>query len=268
MRRTVQAPLPSVALFQTFTGQIIQLKELARKQEVASAEALPVLDVLPEENGAVAIVPGRIIWIWNRVLTLLEQQIVEATRLAGPAGAEFHRQALYVMVALADEMFVHLDWEGRDYWLNHLLEWRLFRSHAAGDLFFRNIDELLLREDDSAAEVATVYLMALALGFRGRHWAQERQSVLDSYRARLFAFIARRDQPLAQPAQRLFPQAYRNTIQTSNPLKLVTPRPWLWALGIAVFAWVAVAHILWWDLTGPMEQRLAGLHPSAQARHK
>jgi type VI secretion system protein ImpK len=260
---TVQAPVPSLALFQTFTGQLIQLKELARAPDASPA----VIDISPDENGAVAAVPGRVTSIWNRTLTLLDRQVQEATRLGGPAGAEFHQQALYAMAALADETFVHLDWDGRDYWLNHLLEWRVFHSHAAGDLFFRRIDGLLRREDDSAVEVATVYLLALALGFRGKYWTPEHQPALDTYRACLFAFIARRDPELAQPLQRLFPQAYRNTIQTSAPLKLVTPRRWLWALGIAVFAWLAVAQYLWWDLTGPMNQKIERLASgSAESR--
>jgi type VI secretion system protein ImpK len=266
MIQTTQAPVPSVALFQRFAGQLIYLKEAAMLPDSAPA----LLDVVPAGNGAaVAVaVAERVTSIWNRTLTMLEQQMVEATRMAGPAGAEFHRQALYVMAALADETFVHLDWEGRDYWLNHLLEWRIFRSHSAGDLFFRGIEDLLKREDDSAVEVASVYLMALALGFRGKYWSQERQPLLDSYRARLFAFIARRDPELAQPVQRLFPQAYRNTIQTSAPLKLVTPRPWLWALGIVFLVWIVAAHLLWWNLTGPMSQKLVSLHLVAEGSDK
>ncbi len=262
MSQTTQAPVPSVALFQSFAGQLIQLKELAGTPDSAP----DMLDVVPAGNGAATVVvAGRVTSIWNRTLTLLEQQVLEATRLAGPTGAEFHRQALYVMAALADESFVHLEWDGRDYWLSHLLEWRIFRTHSAGDLFFRKLEDLLKREDDSAAEVATVYLMALGLGFRGKYWQQGHQSVLDTYRARLLAFIARRDPELAQPVQRLFPEAYRNTIQTSAPLKLVTPRPWMWALGLVILAWLVVAQLLWWNLTGPMNQTLFSLRPAASA---
>jgi type VI secretion system protein ImpK len=256
MAQTTQAPVPSVALFQTFAGQLIRLKEFAAIPDSAPA----VLDLPASENGIAVAVAVRVTAIWNRTLTMLEQQVLEATRVAGPAGAEFHRQSLFVMAALADETFVHLDWEGRDYWLNHLVEWRIFRSHSAGDFFFRGIEDLLKREDDSAVEVATVYLMALALGFRGKYWSEASQPLLDSYRARLFAFIARHNPELAQPLQRLFPQAYRNTIQTSAPLKFVTPRPWLWALGLAFLAWVVVAHLLWSNLTGPMNQELMSLH--------
>ena len=245
MLENVHAPVPSIELFQSFAGELIALKWSVRRT--------------PVEPGTIdiAVANGdRPNAIWNRVVTLLDRQSLEATRLSGPSGLEFHREAIYVMAALADEIFVHLEWEGRDYWLNHLLETRLFRTHAAGNIFFRRVEDLLRREDEAAAEMAAVYLFALALGFRGKYWGDDTESITDAYRVRLFAFIARWVPDLAQRAEHLFPAAYRNTIQAGAQRDIPSPRPWVWMLLGAFLVWIVTAQLLWWNLTRDLNAKL------------
>lgn len=199
--------------------------------------------------------------IWSRLELHLDRQTMEASRIAGPVGVEFHREALYVMAVLTDEIFLHLDWEGRDYWLAHLFEERFFHSHFSGDGFFARIDALLARDDNPAAETATVYLMALALGFRGKYWAPEHEPALQSYRNRLFFFIARRDPNIAESVKRLYPDAYRHTIQQGAPRSLPNPRRWILVLGALVIVWLVVAQSLWSNLTADLNHKVCCLTP-------
>jgi hypothetical protein len=180
MVRTIHTSVPSVALFQQFTSDLINLKQQALAPEPSESTTL---DLQPESEGGPAVLVSRANVIWNKVLVLLDQQTLAAMRIAGPGGLEFHREAIYVMAVLADEVFVHSEWEGREYWLNHLLEARLFQTHAAGEIFFRRLEALLRREDEAAAELAIVYLMALSLGFRGKYWGAAHEPILDVYSA-------------------------------------------------------------------------------------
>ena len=72
------------------------------------------------------------------------------------------------MAALADEIFLYLDWPGREAWRANLLEFKLFQSYRAGEEIFRRIEALLRTRDPADSELAKIYLMAIALGFRGQ----------------------------------------------------------------------------------------------------
>ena len=273
----LNAPVPSVKFFQYYVSELINLKLSVQTPPAAeAAEGSAPFAAAPAESGvadtvtarlstpgsgtAAATAPapdlGRPAVVWNRLAALLDQQFLDASRIAGPVGLEFHREAIYVMAALTDEIFVRLAWEGRDYWLAHLFEARFFRSHFAGQRFFTRIDELLTRDDDAAAETATVYLMALALGFRGRHFGPGHDAILDGYRNRLFFFIARRDPEVAESVKRLFPETYRFTIQGGAPRRLPAPRRWVLVLLGAIVVWVVVAQAAWVNLTDEMVRRV------------
>src|SRR5215471_668302 len=83
--------------------------------------------------------------IWQKLLSLLEAQAERASRSGGAFGFEVYREAQYVMAALADEFFLNENWRGKQTW--PLLENRLFRSTAAGEVLFKKLDLLLLQRD-------------------------------------------------------------------------------------------------------------------------
>jgi type VI secretion system protein ImpK len=213
----------------------------------------------------IAPIPGRPQAIWNRLALLLDQQLMEASRTAGPLGLEFHREAVYVMAALTDEVLLHLDWEGVNFWLGHLLEARFFQTHLAGEQLFERIDQLLLRDDEPSAEMAAVYLAALALGFRGRYRGVAHQNTIDSYRKRLFFFIARRQPELTAPGRKLFPEAYQNTLQAGALPRIPSPRRWIFAFGGAVFAWFVIARLLWFSVSFELRHQLCSLTPGCSS---
>jgi type VI secretion system protein ImpK len=252
----IQAPVPSVALFQDFARDLIALKWSVMNSPGGPSE---------ETSGVEVVTQSRPNLVWNGVVSSLTQQALKATRLGGPSSLEFHREAIYVMAALADEAFLQLDWEGRDYWLNHLVEAHVFRTHAAGELFFRRVDALLTREDDAAAEIAAVYLFAIGLGFRGKYRGEGFSAGLEAYRARLFAFIGRRKPSLAADAKTLFPEAYRNTIQSGIERPIPSARKWTVALVCAVVAWLGISQLLWLNLSHDLNARLAKIDSTVGA---
>src|SRR5947209_3942754 len=86
-------------------------------------------------------------FVWQRLVSLFERQEAQAWRYGGTYGAEFYKEAQYVMVALADEIFLNTQWEGQRFWVSNLLESKIFRTHVAGELFFQRLDRLLVDRD-------------------------------------------------------------------------------------------------------------------------
>lgn len=240
--------------FQDFYREVLRLRESvsqgawvfdAERSAAPSAQNTPGGDTAPTA-------------VWRTLLTLLERQALEAGRSGGDFALEIYRRAQYAMAALADEVFLNLDWAGREAWRDHLLEARLFGSHRAGEELFERIEELLRDRDTVYGELARVYLTVLALGFQGRYRGQpDGERELDSYRRRLFRFIFGRDPQTVTPGgggERLVPQAYASTLDEGARSTLPHLKPWLWAVALLTVLWIAGGHLLW-------RGTVAGLEP-------
>jgi type VI secretion system protein ImpK len=226
--------------FQGFYTEVIRLK-LAAQMERPAAE------------------------IWKPLADYLDREWLGLNRAGRPRLADVQRELLYVMAAVADETFVHLQiepletqrkpWEGQQYWLENLLELRLFRSHVAGERIFQNIENVLQRQDQAAEELAAVYLTVLALGFRGQFWGSDDCSAIENYRRELMEYVARSNPRLLEDPKRLFPEAYRYTVQDGEPAKLADPAAW-WLLGVGgiVATWLVASGISWTILTKPTRE--------------
>ena len=125
----------------------------------------------------------------QRVVDLVETQAGDALFL--PENHE-KRVALYVIVAMADEVFLRTPelwaWPGRSEWVHTPLEQRLFRSQMAGDRFYDSLDEVLSFRATRSVELLTMFLTALTLGFRGRYDDAVKP---DEYRVNLIAVLER-----------------------------------------------------------------------------
>jgi len=236
--------------FQDFYGEVLRLKQSVGQgswvfdgQPGQSAPAgAPAEDLSPTA-------------VWRTLLALLERQALEASRSGGDFALEVYRRAQYAMAALADEVFLHLDWPGREAWRSNLLESRLFGSHRAGEELFERIEELLHDRDNVYSELARVYLKVLALGFQGKfrgHPEAERE--LESYRRRLFRFIFGRDPQAVRGDERLMPEAYAATLDEGGGSTLPHLKPWVWALVLLVALWLGGGHLIW-------RSTIAGLQP-------
>lgn len=189
-------------------------------------------------------------FVWQRLTSLFERQEAHAWRFGGTYGAEFYKEAQYVMVALADEVFLNTEWEGRSHWVSNLLETKIFQTHAAGELFFQKLERLLLDRDPVYRDLGAVYLMALSLGFKGKYrGGHDDAARLLEYRRQLFEFVFRREPDLTDETRRLFPETYFHTIRDEQKRRLPNPRAWVILLVAVLAAYVAITHAIWLNLT-------------------
>ena len=207
------------------------------------------------DNGGAQLVPAgdmsESAYVLQSLVSLLKRQEAQALYFGGAYGAEFfYKEAQYVMVALADEIFLNTKkWDGGRTWVSNLLESRVFDSHFAGDYFFRKLDLLLEKRDPVYRDLAAVYLMALSLGFEGKYRDRDDRRQLERYRQQLFHFVFRRPTDLKAQARHYFPEAYDRTPRDETKRKLTNPRAWLILLCAVVIAYVALTHGVWSKLT-------------------
>jgi type VI secretion system protein ImpK len=187
--------------------------------------------------------------VWHRLVTLFQRQAITAWKNGGSYGAELYRKAQYVMVALADETFLHMEWEGQRTWDLNLLEAKIFRSHAAGQLFFENLDRLLREQNPIDRDLAPVYLMALSLGFKGKYYGMDDRGKLARYRQQLFTFICGREADLDDETRYVFPEAYYHNVREESQRKLSNPRIWIAVLCLVIVAYTAATQAFWVQFT-------------------
>lgn len=174
-------------------------------------------------------------------------------------------QAEYLMVALADEIFIlELDWPGREAWLDCLLEQARFEGRKAGQEFFVRLEALLRSRARSTAQrdLAAVFLLALQLGFKGRFRGQHGAPTLAVYRRRLIRFLSSDwlDEGHA------FPEAYGGiprppaTAAAEKALdearRLAPLRPWILGGLIGIAVYLLVSSAIWFITTRPLTHLL------------
>jgi type VI secretion system protein ImpK len=242
-----------VAYFHEFYEEIMGLKNsLSSIREYSQVEP---------GSQAVAAPASRSQTVWQKLLTVLEQQALEAGRSGGAFAFGVYREAQYVMASLADEIFLHLDWEGKKDW--PLLEAQLFHSHAAGQVFFEKLDRLLQRKDPFYVDLAAVYLMALMLGFEGKFRDTDDGGQLEKYRRQLFLMIFKRQPALFDEDVHLFPESYLHTLREGKGRRLPNPRRWLWVMASVIVAWLILSQALWVRWAGDVNQLVCRINPAA-----
>ncbi|ATB28912.1 hypothetical protein MEBOL_002361 [Melittangium boletus DSM 14713] len=181
--------------------------------------------------------------IRQRLLARVEQQ----TRLEGaPRGSLQERQleqCRYVLATFADELLVNTPWYGRDAWREGLLEDVLFGTHHAGERIFEDVQRLLRDRDPTQAEMADVYLLALALGFQGRYRDHGEEALLHELQRQLFVLAHQRQPEPDAPSRRLMPQAYAHTLDERTDRRLAPRWPWAAAIGATLLVFVSSTFI-------------------------
>lgn len=233
--------------FEEFFGEVVRLRHQAQQSPV------PLPGQSDPERLPIGLIASEAL---DRLQTLLEMQALESGRRGGDFGLLYYKDAQYVMAVLADEIFIVLDWPGRESWKSDLLETRLFGSYNAGDQFFQRLDGLLAQGERAQPELALVYLMALGLGFKGRYRGLAQASKLEEYRRRLYEYVYRKRPDLTDPGRVLSPQAYRHTLADATPRLLPNPARWLWLLGFAFAVFLVVSHIVWTSYTADLQRLL------------
>lgn len=133
--------------------------------------------------------------------------------------SSFHKstkEIIYAMTAIADEVFLNMDWNGKRYWEENMLETKFFGSQIAGDEIFNRIDKIISEKEPLGTEKAEIYLDMLSLGFKGKfRGIDEETAEINMYRRKLFDFITKRDREAIITAEyRIFQKEYTFTMPT------------------------------------------------------
>lgn len=180
----------------------------------------------------------------QRLVDVFQIQAGELSRRYGELERGAVEELQYLMAAMADEVFLHLDWSGRAPWAQKPLESELFHSHDSGERVFRRLDDVLAGRAAVSSELLVVYLAALALGFRGRY-AFEDPSRPEAYRRRLAAHLSRVDPDRVLPEAELCPDALAHTLVTQKPRSLPALSRGIVPLLVVVVGWLVVGELFW-----------------------
>lgn len=193
-------------------------------------------------------------YILSKLETFLEEQALSATYVGSTYASTHYAEAQFVMIALGDEIFLNLDWPGKKYWENNLLEQHFYDTHSAGQTFFDKLDVLLENKDPAQIDIAILYLSALALGFQGKYRHFNGEAILASYRKQLFVFINRRNPYLFRKKTYLFPETYAYTLEGGIPKTLPTLRNWYFVfLGLG-FTYLLASYSIWYTATADISR--------------
>ena len=62
------------------------------------------------------------------------------------------KEIIYLMIAMADEIFLNTEWEGKRYWEENMLEKSFWGTQVAGELIYKKTDDLLLHGETFSLE--------------------------------------------------------------------------------------------------------------------
>jgi len=186
-------------------------------------------------------------YIFNRLVELLSDNRTIALQDASPATQAYYNEALYIMVALADEVFLYLQWPGQQVWYENLLEVYFFNTHKAGESFYKKLDLFLSKNNKAHQDLAVLYLWALGLGFFGQYDQQHDDSAVELYKKRLFALIRYGSAETLAPEslELLSPCAYKHILRGSKPSYQPSMRFWYKCLYGAIGGMFLISTIIW-----------------------
>jgi type VI secretion system protein ImpK len=243
----VTAKLPPLELHDTLSGNE-NITALAVRGSLDSLDSLDSTDDEPHGD-----LTSLTLLVWQNMIALFRRNGIQILRAAGKP-TDNYLEAQYVMAAFADDVFIHLNWEGRRAWTTNLLESALFQSHIAGEKVFDKLDRLLRHRDPANKSLAAVYLSALSLGFRGKYHGLNDHGKLRRYRRDLFDFIFNKPADLDNDTKVAFPDSYVQNVRAEKKKKLTNPRVWLAVLGMVILTYLAASHGIWMSLTSRLEQ--------------
>ena len=242
------APLFLLARFAEFFASVVD-----SKRAIAEGRLGAVLAVGDEPT---PVDPGDLAArLSARLAAVLRLQEKEIARSGKPTEIDAHHKAMYIMAAVADEIFIlEVDWPGRDAWIDVLLEYNFYQSRNAGNRFFQMADDLLATQipDPLQVDLAAVMVMALQLGFKGRHRGALSDAELDALRNRLYKLVEREHGALA--AGIAFPQTTQALQAGGTPERLAPLSPWYTAGAVVLIVYLAVSSVLWLWLLEPFRR--------------
>ncbi|MDR6739156.1 type VI secretion system protein ImpK [Herbaspirillum sp. 1173] len=165
-------------------------------------------------------------------------------------------EALFAVLALADELILATDWLGRGEWQRRLLQRRYFGVTNAGVAFYTRLENL----SDHQVEVREVYFLCLGLGFAGRYGYDRNQKALtDIKRANAEILLQGDDGLPGEAGKLLFPDGYAAALQAHAVIEKPARsrrRRWFSSLAfnamviplVVVLVLYGIYHVIIWQL--------------------
>ena len=202
---------------------------------------------------------SRIPVIMRRLHDLFGRLEYEAGQRVGLQASRIFDEVRYALVALADEMLLSAEWPGRRQWMREPFELRLFGSQKAGQEIFERIERRLSGETSDDRELALVYLMTLALGFRGPYRDAAGEKKIARMKDQLYTYFFHHTPDAELGQRRLMPEAYRNVLSEAVARKLPYLRPWTLAGLLLLLLFLGVSHAIWIHHTAALEALIVEL---------
>lgn len=258
-------PVFLASKFRTFYNEIINQKH--QGSEFASGFATAIVShdshdeshMTPEQAAEALSV---------RLHQMLELQQAEATWTGGETATRYP-EAQYAMAVLADETLSTMQWKGGSAWPQHSLEQKLYKSNAADLEFFRRVDRLFKEGMSTAVsrDLARVYLLTIAAGFRGKYATFGLTRALHEYRQRLYEYIHGGDALLLYADDRkIFPEAASRTIVGKAMSRFSGAQRWVAVLVSVLIAYTVLAHIAWNRASADLQDVTARVESTNGAR--
>ncbi len=231
--------------FRTFYEEIVRLKAKALSDDFIASDIKSDSEVSTSQTICQSI--------QGRLLNLLKEQQDYVELYGGGFAVGYYREAQYIMTALADEIFLNMDWIGRTEWKGHLLESQLFHTQIAGEKFFRALEEFLRVRDSSNSDIGVLYIIALGLGFKGKYRDEDDHGALKKYLDQLYGRVMKGSSHGVEGGSHLFPQAYEYNIVNRESIKVPSARMWALILLGVVGTYLVVSYFIWMMHVGELE---------------
>ena len=220
-----------VDAFCAFHAEVLELK----RQVIASKGAIPC-DIVQQ-----------------RLVDAFESQAAKIGSRLPDHERDVFDDIRYAMIAMADEVFSYLDWDGQSAWVDRPLEVIIFHTRDAGERIFNRIEKILT-DRAAPAQLMTVYMTALALGFRGRYASLDTETP-ETYRSRLAEQLGRTDPELLRNKE-LCPQAHAHTETKPAKERLPSLSLGLLPFVLVIVGWIVLGEILWLYQTSQLSEVL------------
>lgn len=231
IKPAVFAGLELLDAFGEFYGEIVRLKRIVTAPVAVSA------------GNAAGAVGAEV--VRQKLRDILEDQGKELGKGLPEHAVRVLEEAQYVMVAMADEVFLHINWPGREQWFQKPLEMHVFGTHDSGERIFLRLDQIFENRASASTDLLMVYMTALALGFKGRYAMGGAKSAPDEYRRRISNALASSGEDWVLPSKALCPEALAHTETKPSRELLPSLRRGLYAFVIVLVAWLVVGQIIW-----------------------
>lgn len=204
--------------------------------------------------------------IQQKFIALFEKFSLHSQYQPGEFASTYFQDFLYAMVAMLDEVFLSFPWHGQRRWRNNLMEKRFFHTQVAGELFFKKVEDLIQSNDSTRSDLAEVYLMILALGFRGKYRGEDDAGQLKWYREQLYVLIHKHSPSLFHPGRdQLIEESYNHTIGFETIRTLPKLKNWVVSFSTIVLVYVLISSFLWYGVVRELNDVIGQIMFQAQS---